>query len=108
MFTHGTGPPGEKKAAPGEGAPSAAINTDERPSQTFEVRDKPSDAARQVCREILRQDIGAALHLAIGNAVLALRYLEADDDPALRYLVHRFHLYARFATETARELRKAA
>jgi hypothetical protein len=57
---------------------------------------------------LTRQDIAAALHLAVANAALALEYLESGDAFAAQYLTRRIQLYANFAAECALELREAA
>jgi hypothetical protein len=99
-FARGAGPP-QIKAAPGMAiSPGAAMAEHPFPEES-EVKDKCSAAARQACRALIREDIAAALHLAMANGALALEYIACGDDLAVRYLVHRFHLYANFAAETA-------
>jgi hypothetical protein len=101
-------PPDKRKAAPGRRSPSAAADDEHSKPEGSEIKDSPSAAATQVCRALVREDIAAALYLAIGHAELALGYLESGDDFAVRYLVHRFHLYAEFAAACALDLRRAA
>jgi hypothetical protein len=106
-FGCGKDPPDKSKAALGRGDPSAACNTEQLP-KAFDCKDKPSHAAMQACRAMLRQDIGAALYLAQGNAALALRYLASGDDVAAAYLTNRVRLYAQYAAELAADLRRVA
>jgi hypothetical protein len=108
VTNRGTGPPPQKKAAPGALiSPDAAADI-ERPWQSIRAKDSPSAAARQACDALLREDIGAALRFTIDNAALALRYLESGDDPAVQYLAHRSRAFATFAAECALELRRMA
>jgi hypothetical protein len=101
-------PPINELAAPGPSTPNAAADIERPWQKSIRAKDTASSAAKQACRAMLRQDIGAALHLATGTAALALECIEAGDDFAVRYLTQRVHLYSRFAAETALELRRAA
>jgi hypothetical protein len=93
---------------PGRGIPSAAADIEHPDPKEFTGENKSSPAAKQACRKLIREDIAAALHLAMANGALALEYLETGDDFAVRFFVHRTRLYADFAAGCAIDLRRVS